>query len=302
MTKSNGLPTIKALRCFIAVANTMSFSRAAATLSISQSAVSKQITALEQQLGQPLFYRHANGITLSEAGKRYLPKVVEATQLLQHSTANILQTDQQRDLLTVNVTPSFASLWLIEKIDTFSQRHPHIQINIKTGDGPISHDDGDHDLSIRCLPLSQHHDNAQLLCREKLLLVASPSLLKQSPIRDIEHLSRHTLLPQVTRPQLWEQFKNEQDLNKDTHYHRVGYEHFFMSLAAVKEGLGIALLPDFMVKPAQRKGELVNPLELSMISHFGYYLSIPRYKRSAAKIDAFAQWLGEYFKENQVLD
>lgn len=291
MIKGSELPSIKALRTFMAVAGTMSFSKAAEELAISQGAVSKQIASLERQLGQPLFHRHLNGIELTNAGKKYLPKVSEALQIIQSSTANVLQTEQGKEFLTINVTPSFASLWLIEKIDDFTVRHPHLQVSIKTGDGPVKNSSNDHDVFIRCLPLSQHYDHARLLREETLLLVSSPRQVKDRPIRNKEDLEKHTFIPQVTRPQLWEQFKNEQELSATPSYRQVGYEHFYMSTTAVLNNRGLALLPDFMVGPMQKKGQLVNPLNLKMKSMFGYYVIVPNYKRGLRKVYDFEQWL-----------
>ncbi|MDF5457183.1 LysR family transcriptional regulator, partial [Vibrio parahaemolyticus] len=100
-------PSIRALRTFVAVSNYLSFSKAADALCITQSAVSKQIASLEQLVGLPLIQRRASGIELTEEGKRYLPQVTEALELIQHATANLIQSDSKQELLTVDVTPSF---------------------------------------------------------------------------------------------------------------------------------------------------------------------------------------------------
>lgn len=291
MLKASELPSIKALRTFIAVANNMSFSKAAIELSVTQGAVSKQISSLEQQLGQPLFQRHMNGIELSNAGKRYLPLVAEALEIIQHATASLIQTDQVEEVLTINVTPSFASLWLIPKIESFNQQNENIRLRIKTGDGLIKKMDADTEMMIRCLPISKHYENATLLQKENLVLVASPKLLSDEGIHSIDDLQRLTLLPHVTRPHLWEQFKRQQKLSFSVKYHNVAFEHFYMSLEAVRESVGVALLPDFMVRSLIEKGQLVNPFGFSMQTSYGYYVHVPSYKLSSRKIYAFNQWL-----------
>jgi DNA-binding transcriptional LysR family regulator len=293
MTRGGELPSIKALRSFMAVATTLSFSGAADELCVSQGAVSKQVASLERLLGQPLFHRGVKGIELTPAGKRYLPKVAEALQIIETSTANMLQTEIGLELLSVDVTPSFASLWLIEKVAAFRGSEAQIQISVTTGDGPVKNSSGDQDVFIRCLPLSHHYDHAQLLRREKLLLVASPELLSQKPIVSRDDLAEHLFIPQVTRPQLWEQFKAEQELVFEPRYCQVGYEHFYLSLEAVLHRRGLSLLPDFMVLPLLEKGLLVNPLNLSMDSLFGYYIIVPSYKRDLRKVYDFERWLNE---------
>mgnify|MGYP001172763829 CR=1 FL=1 len=291
MLKGNELPSIKALRTFIAVANNMSFSKAADELSVTQGAVSKQVSSLELQLGQPLFQRHINGIELSTAGKRYLPKIAEALEIIQYATASLIQTDQVEEILTINVTPSFASLWLIPQIESFNKKNKNIRVRIKTGDGMIKKMDLETEIMVRCLPLSKHYENATLLQKENLVLVASPALLENEGVKTIDDLQRLILLPHVTRPHLWEQFKRKQEIAFTFNYHSVAFEHFYMSLEAVKEGVGLALLPDFMVDAQLEKGQLVNPFDLSMKTNYGYYVHIPSYKLASRKIYEFNQWL-----------
>lgn len=293
MLKGSELPSIKALRTFIAVANNMSFSKAATELSVTQGAVSKQISSLEQQIGQPLFQRQLNGIELSNAGKRYLPMVAEALEIIQHATASLIQTDQVEEVLTINVTPSFASLWLIPKIKSFNQQNKNIRVRIKTGDGLIKKMDADTEMMIRCLPISKHYENATLLQKENLVLVASPNLLRDKKVKSVEDLKRLILLPHVTRPHLWEQFKRQKNLSFPVQYHNVAFEHFYMSLEAVKESVGVALVPDFMVRSFIDKKQLVNPFGLSMQTSYGYYVHVPSYKLSSRKIYMFNQWIKE---------
>ncbi|MGF1699414.1 LysR substrate-binding domain-containing protein [Photobacterium makurazakiensis] len=293
MLKGSELPSIKALRTFVAVANHLSFSKAAKELFVTQGAVSKQISALEQQLGLPLFERHLNGIRLSSIGQQYLPQIVEALESVQNATASLRQLDQIEEVLTVNVTPSFASLWLIEAIDSFTQAYPNIQVSLKTGDGPVNDVSGENDIIIRCLPISKHYENATLMYKETLLLVGSSELLSKKPITSMTDLNKHVLLPQVTRPHLWEQFKATYQLDGNMAYYGVGFEHFYMSLEAVKNHRGLSLLPDFMVEHLIEQQQLVNPLRTTLVSHYGYYMITPKYKLHSRKVSVFNQWLSE---------
>ncbi|MDV5172167.1 LysR substrate-binding domain-containing protein [Photobacterium rosenbergii] len=293
------LPSIRALRTFLVVANHLSFSKAARELSLTQGAVSKQIAQLEQQLGQPLFERHLNGIQLSSIGLRYLPQIAEALEALQNATASLRQLDQVEEIITVNVTPSFASLWLIPKINGFAKAFPHLQVQLKTGDGMVNDISTDNDIIIRCLPLAKHYENATLLCYESLRLVASANLLQLRPIRHIDDLANHVFLPQVTRPQLWEQFRTHHDIAFPMDFYGVGFEHFYLSLEAVRNQLGLALLPDFMVDDLIAEQLLFNPLNSAMTSHYGYYMIVPHYKRHARKVCVFTQWLADMMGNSQ---
>ena len=295
------LPSIKALRAFVAVADNMSFSKAAQELFVSQGAVSKNISALEKQLGQPLFHRRLNGIELTSAGKQYLPKIVEALEIIQYTTESLVLIDQVEEVLSLNVTPSFASLWLIPKIEHFYSLNKNIRVRIKTGDGIIKNTIGESDIAIRCLAISKHYENATLLRKEKLVLVASPKLLESKPIMKIEDIQDHASIFHITRPHLWEQFKKQKEITYNSRYSSTGFEHFYMSLEATKGGLGLALLPDFMVNKLLETGELINPLNISMETNYAYYVFVPSYRLSSRKIYEFKKWVTESLGEESAL-
>ncbi|NRF29804.1 LysR family transcriptional regulator [Vibrio coralliilyticus] len=296
MLKGSELPSIKALRSFIAVAHHQSFSKAAEELYVTQGAVSKQIAILEQMVGQPLLERQLNGIELTTAGKQYLPKVIEALEIIQHATASLIQSDTQQELLTIDVTPSFASLWLLPKIEEFRRLHPQLQVKIRTRENTQLKLAGESDIALRCLPLSQHYEHSQLLCQEKLLLIGEQSA-SCSDVNSV--LTQHALIPHTTRPQLWELFKLEHQCAESLNYYGVGYEHFYLSLEAVKRGKGLALVPDFMASEMLEKALVSNLLGLSMLSGYGYYLSVPNYRLASRKVQFFHQWLRDELEENK---
>ncbi|MCC2521627.1 LysR substrate-binding domain-containing protein [Vibrio coralliilyticus] len=296
MLKGSELPSIKALRSFIAVAHHQSFSKAAEELYVTQGAVSKQIAILEQMVGQPLLERQLNGIELTTAGKQYLPKVIEALEIIQHATASLIQSDTQQELLTIDVTPSFASLWLLPKIEEFRRLHPQLQVKIRTRENTQLKLAGESDIALRCLPLSQHYEHSQLLCQEKLLLIGEQSA-SCSDVNSV--LTQHALIPHTTRPQLWELFKLEHQCAESLNYYGVGYEHFYLSLEAVKRGKGLALVPDFMASETLENDQVCNLLGLSMLSGYGYYLSVPNYRLASRKVQFFHQWLRDELEENK---
>lgn len=296
MLKGSELPSIKALRSFIAVAHHQSFSKAAEELYVTQGAVSKQIAILEQMVGQPLLERQLNGIELTTAGKQYLPKVIEALEIIQHATASLIQSDTQQELLTIDVTPSFASLWLLPKIEEFRRLHPQLQVKIRTRENTQLKLAGESDIALRCLPLSQHYEHSQLLCQEKLLLIGEQSA-SCSDVNSV--LTQHALIPHTTRPQLWELFKLEHQCAESLNYYGVGYEHFYLSLEAVKRGKGLALVPDFMASEMLENAQVSNLLGLSMLSGYGYYLSVPNYRLASRKVQLFHQWLRDELEESK---
>ena len=116
-------PSTKALRAFEASARRLSFTDAAADLSLTQGAISHQIRELEQHLGVKLFDREARGITLTEDGRSYLPFVREALDRLR-AGSDVLSQARQNWVLTVTMSPNFATKWLVPRLGIFAEAHP----------------------------------------------------------------------------------------------------------------------------------------------------------------------------------
>jgi len=292
------IPPMQALKCFAAAARHLSISKAGDELCITQGAVSKQIKQLESLLGIALFIRTPKGLHLTDAGRQYFESVTQSLNILANASAT-LQSDPEKQQLLIDVIPSMSHIWLISRIHSFETRFKHLQLDLISGDGEPNFNSTQADLSIRSLNRKSAAKDAIELFNERLLLVASPVLLKQSPIKTIEDIFQHKLLVQNTRPLLWQRFIDEQDREIDTNkepsslHLGIGFQHFFMSLKAAQEGLGIALIPDFLAQESLDKGVLINPLQLSMHSEFSYYLLSPSYKAQLSKVRLFSQWLIE---------
>lgn len=286
------LPPLKTLMTFTLVAQTLSFSKAAALLNLTQSAISKQIQQLEAQLGCTLFERAGGKIELSEAGRHYLPSVVEALENLQHATSTVMQASHAKPQVALCLPPSVASMWLIPRLSRFGATLPNIELAIKASITTDTQNRFQGDIAVHCLPLSNPDDDAQLLVREKLVLVVSP-LLVNAPIKKIEDVVRFNAISHITRPQIWQQFWHAQGVVPHSPSYGVGFEHFYMALEAVKHQQGMALIPDFLVRDSLARGEVVNPLGLHYDSQYGYYLYSVSYKRRLQAIEQVITWLDQ---------
>ncbi|PKF76831.1 LysR family transcriptional regulator [Vibrio sp. vnigr-6D03] len=288
MQLTKHLPSSRALQAFIVAARCLSFSEAAKQLYVTQGAISKQIQSLETQLGQALFIRKGSGLVLTEAGNQYLSKVVPGIEAIQTASAEMQQTHSETNLLQLNVSPSVANLWLLPEIDKFLAQNQRLRISVNTGDGRLPKGGIDADVSIRCLPIAKHYEHSEWLFQEKLILVANPSVGNLSSIDEVLSLP---LLPQSTRPQLWELMLNKSQTQISPNYYPVAFEHFYMSLPLLARNCGVALLPDFMVRKELDSGALINPLDLKFDSPYGYYLICPSYKLSEPHITSFIRWV-----------
>ncbi|OUR66690.1 hypothetical protein A9Q77_11025 [Marinomonas sp. 42_23_T18] len=297
----NKLPPLNALKVFEVAARKLSFSKAAEELCVTQGAISKQIKSLEEHLQLALFDRTNSGLQLTKAGKQYLPTIMSALEQIQSSTANLQQLENNSHSLTLNITPSLSSLWLIPRLKRLSDTLPNLRLNMVSGDGVFQFHQASADIAIRCLPLSLSHENSTLLAEEVLLPVIHPDLLAELPINKATDLVKHPLLMHTTRPQLWSQFLSsvltEEKQTKAPYFHH-GFEHFFMSLEAAKQKQGIALVPDFLASEFIKKGELVSLLGIRYKSSYGFYFLVPAYRQQHDQVQQFYQWIQDEIKPN----
>ena len=142
------LPPLNALRCFDVAAKHLSFTKAAAELNVTHSAVSHQIKALEEWLGVPLFRRINRGLVLTDAGQAYLKPVRDSFERLGEATRR-LRVRERSGPLTVSVMPSFAAKWLVPRLRRFRERHPDIDVRISADSNLIDFAREDVDICIR---------------------------------------------------------------------------------------------------------------------------------------------------------
>lgn len=295
-------PPLNALRVFEVAARKLSFSRAAEELCVTQGAVSKQIQALEQYLEQPLFERTPAGLVLTEAGRQYLPEISNALEQIQSATARLQHQSTADKTLLLNLTPSFSTLWLIPRLAELATACPDLRLNMVSGDGAFRFQNSDADAAIRCLPLSLSHEHSNLLIEEVLVPVVHPALLEQQPIETPVDLLKHPLLMHNTRPQLWRQFLREViPAGEPAMPLRVrhSFEHFYMSLEAAHQQLGIALIPAFMAADHLRNSELVTPLGLRYQSGYGFYFLVPPYRPRSEQVKQLRAWLQQALAQTQ---
>ncbi len=291
------LPPMQALKSFAAAARLSSVSKAAIELCVTQGAVSKQIKLLESFLSVPLFIRSANGISLTTEGRQYLPTVIKALNELNNGGQSLQRNPKQQQLL-LDVIPSMSNIWLIPRIHSFEDRYPHLKVDLINGDGSPDFNLSQADICIRCLLHTAVSVNSIELFKERLILVGAPQLMEKNSIEQPAEILQHRLLLQNTRPLMWNNFLIAQQLSTEELNLGMGFQHFFMALKAAEEGLGLALIPDFLASQSIQQGKLVNPLALSIETNYGYYLISPSYKTQLRKTQEFINWLQQELIES----
>ncbi|MFD2179292.1 LysR family transcriptional regulator [Veronia pacifica] len=294
-------PPLKTLKTFMVAAQSDSFSHAALQLNISQSAVSKQILQLETFLGCPLFERIGGGIEITNAGRRYLPWVIKAMETLQHATADVVQMAQEHVRLEISLPPSMASLWLIPRLNALSEAFPDLHLVLRSTSTGAAVNVLDCDIAIHCLPMSTNDEQLECLIEENLLLVAPQDHIDNCKnIDDI--FAKNKALLHATRPQLWQQFWHRHSVTEAFAEVGTGFEHFFMALEAVKQGGGVALIPDFMAADSLQRGDITHIPGLNLVSGYGYFMFCPSYKRRTATVERLIFWFRSTLANHKQID
>jgi LysR family glycine cleavage system transcriptional activator len=288
------LPPLNAVRAFEAAARLGSFKEAAAELSVTHSAVSQQIRLLEEWLGAPpLFRRSVRRVVLTPAGAALLAEFGPA---LDRISAAVQQHRARRDdapvaVLRVNALATFSLRWLLPRMSRFRAEHPDIEVRLTTANEPVDALPDPFDVVIRGGPDTFHGFSS------RFLPVCSPSLLAQLPLAEVGGLSQHTLLHVTSMPRLWRDWLTEAGQSALTPAASLTFDHFYLTIQAALDGLGIAMGPTALIADDLAAGRLVTPfpkISLPARSYFAYFAEA----RSSDPHNAvFCDWLEQQGRE-----
>lgn len=290
------LPPLKTLNSFVTCSKNLNFSKTAAELNLTQGAVSKQIAQLEDFLGLELFRRKNNqSLELAKEAKIYAKKIENILNDIETATTEIITTKkhQPKETLHINCLPSMSSAWLVPLLKDFENKFPHYNVLVKIGDGAIDFRKTGCDLAIR---VSKQKNNigwkklkSVKIMDEKLLCICSPQFKKK--IKHASDLLKHNLLGHTYRPQMWQKYLNLLGLKKSDINHSNSFEHFFMLIEAAKNGMGVGLVPEFLVRKELKNKQLTFAVKEEFKSGYGYFLLQQKQKNTPQKIIDFTNWL-----------
>src|SRR3954464_5155245 len=269
MRNRNVMPSLDLLQGFEAAARHLSFTKAGEELYITQSAVSRQIKELEDQLGVELFHRRHRALVLTEAGQQLYAAAAQGLTTMRTATSRLRAQTGKRPL-SVTTTASFAALWLIPRLAGFRRTHPNVDVRI-TAETRVQDLERDGlDLAIRHGPAALAGPNAVRLMGERVFPVCSPKLLRDAkrPLKKPEDLKKHILLqyddPDGRHPWLhwktWLEVERMAGLRPAGTLSFSGYEQI---IPAAVEGHGVALGRSPLVKDLIASGKLVAPFKSS---------------------------------------
>ncbi|NVO54234.1 LysR family transcriptional regulator [Rhodobacteraceae bacterium B1Z28] len=282
------LPSISSLLALEAVDRLGSASAAAEELSLTQSAISRQLKAMEEQLGVELIQRTQMRLHLTPAAKEYVQTARAALHQLAQASLK-LKANPTGGSLHLSILPAFGMHWLAPRLQDFARRHPEVTVNLNTRLRPFDFDAEPFDAAIHFGQPNWSGVNHMKLMHEQVLPVCAPALLPER-IESIDWLTEAPLLHIETRPDGWERWFAEQG-HPIKGLKGMLFDQFSTMIQATIHGLGVGLFPSYLVAEDLKTGRLVLAWDGPEVSLGDYYLVWPKDKIESEPSKSFRNWL-----------
>ncbi|GAB2575770.1 LysR family transcriptional regulator [Dyella jejuensis] len=287
------MPTLNALKVFEVAAGLGNFTRAAEVLSVTQSAVSRQVRQLEDQLGEALLERRHHHLQLTGAGKLLLKALRQSFDGIEF-TVRAIQQKQHLNRLRINAPPTFAMRWLLPRLGRLRERHPELEVTLTSAQHDTLAESAQLDCAIRFGNGEWGNLDSSLLLHEQHVAVCAPSLLDGSAAAKVELAQLpflHVLATQDKRYMTWQHWLDAAGLSGiDT---RNGYEFDLLDMAirAAVAGLGITIADRHMVSQELADGRLVMFREVQVEGHQSYWFVTRPEQSLTPAVESFRAWL-----------
>lgn len=284
------------LRIFDSTARHLSFTRAADELFLTQSAISKQIKALEDQLGRTLFIRMNRGLALTPVGESYYREISPLLDALERATERVADCASV-SRLTLHVFSTLGERWLLDRFHSFATAHPEIAVQFTAMLSSDGAKQSELDCDFRFGNGVWPGHAADYLFGREMLLVASPGLLsRKGELETSFDVLKFPWLQHFQVPHAWDELLDSvpglAEAAKAGQVPQASmYEFYNVLIRAAVAGLGLAVVPRVWVRQELASGLLLNPLGLGVTSKYGYYFVVPEHKVELAAVDTFRRWL-----------
>ncbi len=279
------------LRIFHAVADAGSLTHAGDKLNLSQSAVSRQIRGLEEQLNTNLFHRHARGLILTEQGELLFDATVAMSKRLDTAAARIRDSEEEVfGELRVTTTTGFGTLWLAPRLPKLYEKYPDLKVDLMLEERVLDLPMREADVAIRMKEPSQADLVRKKLMMIKMCLYASPKYLAENgtPVQ-LEDMAQHRLICQNTdSDQVSAGLQLVQQLMMHDVRSMLTVNNYFGVLQGVIHNLGIGVLPDYLT---QDFPDLVQVLPDTESADVPVFLAYPEELRASKRVAAFKDFV-----------
>jgi LysR family glycine cleavage system transcriptional activator len=289
--------TLAGLRGFVAVAQCGSFTRAADLMHLTQSALSRQVLSLEEEVGCALLLRSTRKVSLTAAGEELLRSAIASLADIDDCVAR-LRGPEPRRRVAVSTFASFASLWLIPRLGRFSAAHPDVDVNCLAADRVVLLDAEGIDLALRCTSARLLPPDGELLFEEILVPVCSPAYLESAPrLRTLADLKHHPWLrleeaiEAITPTTAWEHVLERNGLAGLRGRSEFRFTNNDQVVQAALAGQGVALAHAPLAIDQLDAGQLVPLFDYPYPTQYAYYLVSTERSRQREHVRAFAAWV-----------
>jgi LysR family glycine cleavage system transcriptional activator len=293
------LPPLATLRAFEAAARHMSFKEAAAELGVTPTAISHQISLLEEICGRPLFRRRPRPLALTGAGERLFPVLRNGLDVFVMAIASISEGAEQHPL-RVTSPNAFASRWLIPRLPRWREAHPEVPLEVIGTDAVLDLRAGDADVAIRYARSMPTELFAQEIFRDSFFPVCSPKMLSNDTIKRPAELLQYPLIhfdwmnrdPEAPTWSRWLAIARsiDPDISEINKAWDLSFREELHAIDAVVARQGIAICSDIVVSRELRSGALIKAHQLSLPGYGFYLVHMPHHPREPT-ITAFSSWM-----------
>ncbi|MFM0168550.1 transcriptional regulator GcvA [Paraburkholderia sediminicola] len=285
------LPPLNALRAFEAAGRLGSFKEAAAELHVTHGAVSQHVRALEEWLGASLFERHNRRVALTPAAKAYLAEIGPLFEQLSQATARYGFPETVSRTLSVNAPATFTLRWLVPRLARFRAAHPDVDVKVETSNESLESLKETYDVIVRGGPDTFYGYSMRPFLSEERIPVCSPALLQQLPLRTPDDLRQHTLLHTSSLPRVWPDWLASARIPALSPTAALTFDHFYLTLQAAIDGIGIAMGPTALIADDLAAGRLVAPFAGPRLPSRSYCTYVPDGKSADELVVLFRSWL-----------
>jgi LysR family transcriptional regulator, glycine cleavage system transcriptional activator len=284
------IPPMNAVRAFEAAARHISFTKAAGELSVTHGAVSKQVAILEAWLNTPLFNRSPSQLSLTDAGRTLLAATTPALDRIA-ATATQLLEQASPSALRINAPPTFTMRWLIPRISSYQRKRSDVEIKFTTSIAPVNFAERSYDIAIRAGDQPLAGLRSIPFMTETIVPICHPDLMERGRLQSPADLAKHTLINYDTEPLTWPDWLAAASVPSLHPENQLRFEQMYFALQAAAEGLGVVLVPLFLVADDIIAGKLCAPFGMLAARQRRYYANSPLSLPNSPVIDSFNEWL-----------
>ena len=300
------LPVLNGLRAFEAAGRHLSFRKAAEELSVTPAAISQSIKTLENQLRIQLFVRTTRTLKLTEPAKQALGGIRHGFDVL-HETVQRLGGTENKNILTVSVSPSFGSRWLMPRIERFQARFPGIGVRIDVSNRHANFREDGVDVALRHgRPVNDERLHSELLMEDAAFPVCSPRLVKRAgSLSDPKAVFKYKLLHvdwsvESEAAPSWQKWLNHFGVEKAVAGQGIRVTLDDMIVQAAVKGLGMAIATRAFAGDELAAGRLIKPFpgRFDMPTEFQHYIVFLKEKTNEKKVKTFRKWIHDEIRSS----